>query len=185
MHFSNPRPDFNFHTLSSVLAMIHAINKSYRSASFAHSMNLLNAIPLLLRGQLAISLIPLNSLVAILEIVAIQQSKGADRISFTFSGTNRLSYYVFRSLAIVIRVPEGLLLTLSIPLVSRETVFTLFEAKVILMLGPNDPQAALVWSIQAPYLAISEDQKEYFFLSSVQFQHFLGSSKYRICSKLS
>ena len=49
------------------------------------------------------------------------------------------------------------------------------------MLYPNDSQAALIWNIEAPYLAISEDQMDTSVLFSVQFEQCLGSSKYRIC----
>ena len=51
------------------------------------------------------------------------------------------------------------------------------------MLHPNDPQAVFIWNVEAPYLAISEDQLEQSVLSSVQFEHCFGSSKYRHCSE--
>ena len=50
------------------------------------------------------------------------------------------------------------LLTLNIPLASQQTVFTFFEAKLIPMPFPDDSQTALIWTIEAPYLAPSENK---------------------------
>ena len=36
---------------------------------------------------------------------------------------------------------------------------------------PDDPQSSLHWNIEAPYLAISDDQIESSVLSSDQFEH--------------
>ena len=115
-------------------------------------------------------------------LVAIQQSKAADRLSSAIPMTDLLSFYDSRFLPDAITVPEGLLLTLNISLASRQAVFTFFEAKLISMPYPNDPQAVLIWDIEPPYLATSEDQMEPSVLSSLQFEHCLGLSKYRICS---
>ena len=52
--------------------MIHAGDKSYRSSLFAFRMNIPNSVPVLLRGHLPMSLFPLDSLLVILESVAIQ-----------------------------------------------------------------------------------------------------------------
>ena len=171
MLFSNQQPNVNFDTYSSLLARVHASIKSYRSALSAYHMHLLNAVPVLLRGHSRISLIPKHSFIVLLESVAIQQSKAADRVSLAIPLTDLLSDYDSRLLADAITVPEGHWLTLNVPSASRQTVFTLFEGKLISMLHPNDPQAALLWNIKAPYFAISEDQKESSVLTSVQFEH--------------
>ena len=80
--------------------------------------------------------------------------------SLAISASDLLSYYDSRLLADAIRVSEGLLLTLNIPLASQQTVFTLFEAKLIPMPFPVDPQMALLWNIESPYLALSENKLE-------------------------
>ena len=129
------------------------------------------------------SLIPMESLMVILQQVAIEQATSTDRLSLAIPMTDLLSYYDSRLLDDALTVPEGLLLTLKIPLVSKQTVFTLFEAKIIPMPYPQDPQSALTWSIEAPYLAISEDLMESSVLTSIQFENCLGSSRYRICSE--
>ena len=44
-----------------------------------------------------------------------------------------------------------------------------------------EPRMAIRWVIEAPYLAISEDQMESVTLSKDQFEACLGSARYRIC----
>ena len=183
MLFSKQQLIFNFDTLSSLLSMVHASIKAFRSALFAFRMSILNSIPVILRGHLPMSLIPMESLLVILERVAVQQSKASDRLSSAIPMTDLLSYYDSSLLADAVTVPEGFLMTLSIPLASRQILFPLFEAKLIPMLYPDDPQLALKWGIEAPFLAISEDQVESSVLSKAQFDQCLGSSKYRICSE--
>ena len=163
--------------------MIHASVKNYRSALFAFRMNILNSIPVLLKGHLPMSLIPMESLLAIIDGVSLRQSKAEDRLTLAFPASNLLSYYDSRLLADATTVSEGLLLTLNIPLASQQTVFTHFEAKLIPMPFPDDPQTALTWNIEAPYLALFENKLESSRLSEEQFEHCLGSSKYRTCSE--
>ena len=45
MLFSNQQLNFNFDSLSSLLSMVHASIKAFRSAFFAFRMNILNSIP--------------------------------------------------------------------------------------------------------------------------------------------
>ena len=47
----------------------------------------------------------------------------------------------------------------------------------------DDPHRALTGNIKAPYLVLFENKRESAVLSEEQFEHFLGSSKYRICSE--
>ena len=181
--FANQQLNFLFDTVSSSLSMIHASVKSYRSGLFAFRMNILNSILVLLKGHLPMSLIPMESLLAIMDSVSLRQSKAEDRLTLAIPASDLLSYYDSRLLADALTVSEGLLLTLNTPLASQQTVFTLFEAKLIPMPFPDDPQTALTWNIEAPYLALSENKLESSVLSEEQFEHCLGSSKYRICSE--
>ena len=80
-------------------------------------------------------------------------------------------------------VPESILLTLKKQLESQQTVFTLFEAKLIPMPFPDYPQMAPTWNIEVSHSALSENKLESSVLSVEQFEHRLGSSKYRICSE--
>ena len=155
--------------------MIHASVKNYRSALSAFRMNILNSIPVLLKGHLPMSLIPMESLLAIMDSVSLRQSKAEDRLTLAIPASDLLSYYDSRLLADAITVSEGLLLKFNIPLASQQTAFTLFEAKLLPMLFPDDPQTALTWNMEAPNLALSENKLESSVLSEEQFEHCLGS----------
>ena len=175
--------DFNFDTVSSLLSMIHASVKSYRFALFAFRMNILYSIPGLLKEHLPMSLVPMESLQGIMDSVSLRQSKAEDRLTLAIPASDLLSYYDCRLLADALTVSEGLLLTLNIPLAPQQTVFTLFEAKLVSMPFTDDPQTALTWNIEAPYLALSENKLEPSVLSEEQFEHCFASPKYRICSE--
>ena len=177
--FPSQQLNFNFDILSSLLAKIHASVKSYRSALFAYRMNVLNAFRVLLRGHLPMFLIPMDSLLVILQHVATEQATASDRLSLAIPMTDFLS----RLLDDALTVNAGLLLTLKIPLASKQTVFTLYEAKIIPMPYPDDLQSALTWNTEARYLAISGDLMESSVLSAAQFEHCLGSARYCICSE--
>ena len=123
--FANQQPNFNFDTISSLLPMIQASVKSYRSGLFAFRMNILNSIPVLLKGHLPMSLIPMELLLAIMDSVSLRQSKAEDRLTLAIPASDLLSYYDSRLLADAITVSEGLLLNLNIPLSSQQTVSTL------------------------------------------------------------
>ena len=70
--YANQQLNFNFFTVSFLLSLIHASVKSYRSALFAFRMNILISIPVLLRGLLLMSLIPIDLLLAIMDSVSLR-----------------------------------------------------------------------------------------------------------------
>ena len=79
--FANQQLNFNFPTLSSSLSMIHANVKSYRSALFPFRKNNLISIPVLLKGNLTMSLLAMESLLAIMDSVSLRQSKAEGRFT--------------------------------------------------------------------------------------------------------
>ena len=82
-----------------------------------------------------------------------------------------LSYYDAKLVYEIAPVEKGLLLTLAIPLASRQTPFHVYSVHVIPM-----PQQD-----ESPYLAISQDSMETTTLTQQQLDNCLGSSTYRIC----
>ena len=90
------------------------------------------------------------------------------------------SYYDSEFLQDVVSMDMGLLMTLSVPLASRQTSVTVYEAEIIPMPQPEVDQALLL-VIEAPYLGISEDTMETALLSQKQLEKCRGSSRYRIC----
>ena len=71
-----------------------------------------------------------------------------------------LSYYEAQLLRDVNTLPQGLLLTMSIPLASSQTYFTVYESIPLPMPQPDSPGVAIMWDLQAPFLAISDDGRQ-------------------------
>ena len=71
-------------------------------------------------------------------------------------------------------------MTLSTPLASGQTAFTVYIAHAIPMPQP-EPESALKWKTEAEYLAVSEDQMETAAISQGQLDKCIGSSKHQIC----
>ena len=92
-----------------------------------------------------------------------------------------LSYYEAKLLRDVNTLPQGLLLTMSIPLASSQTTFTVCESIPLPMPHPDSPGVAIMWDLQAPFLAISDECRETATLSRDQLSHCIGSSLYSIC----
>ena len=128
MLFSNQQLNFNFDTAAFLLSMLYADVKSYRTALYTYRMNVLNTIPTLLQQHLPMSLVPKESLLAILKSVAADQSLSGSRLSLAIPPTDLLSYYDAKLLRDVVTLDEGLVLTLAIPLASRQTVFSTYQA---------------------------------------------------------
>ena len=148
LSFANQQLNFNFDTVS-LVSTIHASVKSYR---FAFRMKFLNSIPVLLKGHLLMSLIPIESLLVIMDSVSLLQSKAEDRFTLAIPASDLLSQYGSRLLAGADTVSKGLLLYRLL----HSKLCTLFEAKLIPVPSPDDPRTALTWNIEAPYLALSE-----------------------------
>ena len=77
------------------------------------------------------SFVPTESLLAILRSVAMKQTTAEERLSLAIPMSDLLSYFDSKLLADAIMVKEGLLMTLNIQLASKQTVFTVYEAKLI------------------------------------------------------
>ena len=160
LFFFNQRLNFNCDTLLLLLEMIHASVKSYRAALFAFRMNILNSIPAIRRSHLPMSLVPTESLLTTLRSVAMKRTMAEYRLSLAIPMSGLLSYFDFKLLADAITVYEGLLMTKNISLLSKQTAFTVCEAKLIPMPYPDDPRSTLTWNTEAPYLALLEDHQE-------------------------
>ena len=104
------------------------------------------------------SLVPTKSLLAILGSVAMQQTTAEDRLSLATPMTDMLSYFDSKLLADGITVNEGHLMILNFPLASKQTVFTVYEAKLIPMPYPDDPQTALTWNILLPVQSLFQQR---------------------------
>ena len=178
--YSNQQLNFNLETVASRLKLVYADVKSYKAALHAFKNNLLGSVPTLLHQRLTISLMPRESLLAVLNSVYKSQINAPDRLNLAIPTNELHSYYDSKLLREVATVPEGLLLTLAIPLASSQTAFQIYKAVTVPMPQP-DPKEAIQWSVEGQYLAISEDSMESTVLTKELFDNCLGSSTYRIC----
>ena len=134
--FTRQQINFNFDTIASLLSLFYSNVKSYRAALFAYRLNLLNSIPAFLNQYIPMSLLDRASLDEVVSVVQSIQNKALDRLTLAIPPHEALSYYEARLLQDVVALSEGLLLTMSIPLASRQTVMTLYEAIPIPMPQP-------------------------------------------------
>ena len=81
MLFSNQQVNFYFDTMASILSLLNTDVKSYRSAIYTYRINVLNAIPTLLQRHLPMSLVPKESLLAILQSVGDELVLSGSRLS--------------------------------------------------------------------------------------------------------
>ena len=178
--YTRQQVNFNFDTISSLLSLIYSNVKSYRTALFAFQMNIMNSIPSLLLQYVPMSLLPKDSLEIILRKVATEQLKARDRLTLAIPMDELLAYYEARLLLDVLTLEDGLLMTMSIPLASRQTVFTVYKAIVVPM-PQSDEADAIRWRTETEYIAVSEDLRETALVTNEQLQKCIGSTKYKIC----
>ena len=178
--FSRQQINFNFDTVSSLLSLFYANVKSYRAAFFAYQVSMLNSIPVLLNKYVPMPLLSKDSLEVVLDKVAIAQTTAMDRLTLAMPFQELLSYYEAKLLQDVLTLRNGLLLTMSIPLASRRTVMTTYQALPLPMPQIDDADA-IMWEIEADYLAVSEDGRETALITSAQMDSCVGASQYSIC----
>ena len=178
--FSNQQINFNFDTAASLLNVVYADIASYKTALYAFKTNVLNSIPTLLDKRLPMSLVPRESLVAVIDAVYKSQKEENHRLTLAIPPSDVHSYYDAKLLRDVTTIEEGLLLNMAIPYASSQTAFQMYRAQVIPM-PQADPTEAIKWVTEGSYLAISEDSMETTVLTEEQYANCLGSSTYRIC----
>ena len=132
--------------------------KSYHAAQFAHRLNLLNSLPALLNKFVPVSLLDRLSLEEVLTIVQNIQIKARDRVTLAIPFQETLSYYETQLLQDIVALSEGLLITMSIPLASRQTILTTYEA-MPLPVPQHEDDMALISDTYASFLVVSEDSE--------------------------
>ena len=162
--FSRQQVNFNYDTISSLLVITFSNIKSYRGALYTYRINMMKSIQPISNNYLPMSLVPRQSLLAILESVASEQDRSKDRLSLAIPVDEILTYYESRLLKDVITIDQGLIVRIAIPLASKQTAFTVFRALAVPMLQP-EPDLAIKWKLEAPYLAISKDNIETAYLT--------------------
>ena len=178
--FTRQQINFNYDTISSLLALTFANIKSYRGALYTYKINMMNSIQPILNQYLPMSLVPRAALTAILDDVASEQWRKSDRLSLAIPMDEIIAYYESQLLRDVLVVEQGLIMRIAIPLATKDSAFTVFRAIAVPMPQPEQ-DSAIKWKLEAPYLAISENNKETAFLADYDLSRCIGSTRYQIC----
>ena len=157
--FSRQKIIFNYDTISSLLALTFANIKNYRGALYNYKIKMMNSIQPLLNYNLLMSLVPRQALLAILDDVASEQWRKMDRLSLAIQMDEIIGYYESQLLRDVLVVEQGLIMRIAFPLATKNSAFTVCCSTAVPMLQP-ETDSAIKWKIEAPYLAISENNKE-------------------------
>ena len=162
--FSRQQINFKYDTISSLLAIIFANIESYRGAIYRYRNIMIKSIQTILNNYLPMSLVPRQSLLTFLENVAAEQSRSKDRLSLAISKDEILSFYESRHLRDVTTVDQGLVMQIAIHLASKQTAFTV-PRSIAVPMPQLEPELAIKWKLEAPFLAISEDNMETTYLT--------------------
>ena len=121
----------------------------------------MNSIQPMLNRYLPMSLVPRQSLLKIVDNVALEQWRVSDRLSLAIPIDEILAYYESKLLRDFIVVEQGLIMRIAILLATKESAFTVFRAIAVPMPQPENDMA-IKWKLEAPYLAISENNNDSF-----------------------
>ena len=133
----------------------------------------------MLNNYLPMSLVPRQSPSTILNNFELEQWRQKDKLSLALSMDEIIAYYESKLLRDVIVVKQGLIKRIAIPLATMESPFTVFRAIVVPIPQP-EPNKAIKWKLEAPYLAIWENNDETAFLTEYDLSRCIGSSRYQI-----
>ena len=178
--FSRRLINFNYDTISSLLAITFANTKSFRGALYTDRFIMMNSIQPILNNYLPMWLVPRQLLLTILENIAAEQSRSKERLPLAIQMDETLYFYESQFLRHVITVDQGLVIRTAIPLASKLTAFTVFRS-IAFPMPQLESDLAIKWKLEAPFLAISEDNMETAYLTEDDLSRCIGSSRYQIC----
>ena len=169
-------------TLTSRLHIVHASLQGFRAALWAYRATLLDAIPGLALGLLPMSLVPRATLLQILDDIHLSQARSNDHLTLALSIDNLLRYYETPLVRRAESTTDGLLLTLGIPLTTRELILDVFKATLIPMLRGNNGQAQ-IWNIETDLIAVSHRHTENALLTQEQLNGCTGPDEAAVCQQ--
>ena len=117
---------------SSLLALNNEI-KSYRIATYAYRLTILNAVMTMVEKLIPMTLLSKNVLEKILDKIASQQVKSTYRLTLAIPPAQILTYYETKLFTSVSVEEYGMLFRLAIPFASASTALNLYRAITIPM----------------------------------------------------
>ena len=166
--------------LTSKLHIIITALQSFRTALWSYRATILDAIPGLAKGMLPMSLVPRTVLLDILERINNGQARHQGHLTLALPLDDILRYYETPLAQRAETTEDGLLLTIAIPLTSREMIMEIFEG-IPLPMPSGDNHTATVWVPETQYLAVSTDRKENALLSPRHLDNCVGPNDAAVC----
>ena len=169
-------------TLASRLHILHASLQGFRAALWSYRATLLDSIPNMAVGLLPMSLVPRDTLLQILDALHLSQGRTDEHLTLALSLNNILRYYETPLVTRAETTEDGLLLTLAIPLTSRELILDVYKA-IVLPMPHNDSLHAQIWKLETPYLAVTKNHKETALLNEDQLLGCKGPKDAAVCQQ--
>lgn len=90
------------------------------------------------------------------------------------------AYYETQLISKVFTHQLGITFMLAIPVSTPDTMMEVYRARTIPM-PQDDSNSAVTWNIESPFIAVSENNREYALISYRQLEECIGSNNIRIC----
>ena len=167
-------------TVASRIQLIQSTLQSFRVALWSYRATLLAAIPGLANGLLPMSLVSRDTLLAILKRIHASQANNNQHLTLALPLDSILRYYETPLVQRVETTDNGLLITLGIPLTTRETIMNIYEA-IPLPMPSNDTETATQWKPETNYIAVSLNRKEHALLHEHHLTSCVGPNDAAVC----
>ena len=119
--------------MSSTLLALSAEIKSYRIATYAYRLAILDLVMTMIDKIVTVTLVLKDVLKKILESIATHQTKAKDRLTSAIKPSQILSYYETKLLTNVVVDDFGMVFRIAIPFASGSTALNLYRAITIPM----------------------------------------------------
>jgi hypothetical protein len=181
MHFMFRRTTVN-HVRSGVLSLLSAQMgqvMQYRTVLYTFKTNLLNSVVPLGRGELPLSLVPVQQLQAILKGILIARA-GSSTLGLAIPLEDTHLYYSLDLVRHVTVGREGIVIGLAIPFSSGSSMLKVHQAISLPMIDGGE-EAATVWDIESPYIAVVEGRTDHALISAGAFAQCRGTQALMVC----
>ena len=164
------------------LQTIHAEVKTFRTALYSYKSNIFLSLGDMINGIMPLNLIPKSHLKNILQEVLLKHANGGSRLTLAIPLHSLLTYYETPLIEEISTIETGLLLNVMIPLSSGATSFKVSKATAIPMPKADESPSALIYKLETPYVAVSEDASSHNApITKDDLDMCVGSRSYAIC----
>jgi hypothetical protein len=151
----------------------------YRAVLYDFQNNLMDSIGPLGKGELPLSLVPVQQLQTILgELLRVKADTSSMSLSIPLQDTHL--YYNLDLVRQVSVIPEGVVISLAIPFASGPSKLAVYLAIALPMLVEDD-EAATIWDLESEYIAVVEGRETHALISPTAFARCRGTPELMTC----